>query len=164
MKTIVIFNKLKMLDIRLTDPSDNWLLRLQENGYRLTESRRAVVSVIASSDHILTATEVFDLARRRCDGLGLVTVYRTLAKLEELSLIERVHLPADCHAYIAHFPGHQHLLICQRCGRAEYFSGDQIEPLMDLVAQESGYHVSQHWLQLMGLCAECQQNDPMKEK
>jgi len=156
MKTIFIFNKTRMLDIKLTDPIENWLLLLQENGYRLTESRRAVVSVIASSDHILTATEVFDLARRRCNGLGLVTVYRTLTKLEELSLIERVHLPEDCHAYIASYPGHQHLLICQRCGRAEYFSGDQIEPLMDQVAQESGYHVSQHWLQLMGLCAECQ--------
>lgn len=145
-----------MYNIKLSNTVENWLLRLQENGYRLTESRRAVVSVIASSDHILTATDVFDLARQRCDGLGLVTVYRTLAKLEELALIERVHLPADCHAYIASFPGHQHLLICQRCGRAEYFSGDQIEPLMESVARESGYHVSQHWLQLMGLCAKCQ--------
>jgi len=164
MKTIFIINNKTMLDTRLTNPVEDWLLRLQENGYRLTESRRAVVGVIASSDHILTATEVFDLARHHCDGLGLVTVYRTLSKLEELALIERVHLPADCHAYIARFPGHQHLLICQSCGRAEYFSGDQIEPLMDLVAQESGYHVAQHWLQLMGLCAECQMSPAGEEK
>jgi Fe2+ or Zn2+ uptake regulation protein len=156
MKTIFIFNRGEMPDMQLIDPAENWLLRLQKYGYRLTESRRAVVNVIASSEHILTATEVFDLARQRCDGLGLVTVYRTLAKLEELALIERVHLPADCHAYIASFPGHQHLLICQCCGRAEYFGGDQIEPLMEVVARESGYLVSQHWLQLMGLCAECQ--------
>lgn len=147
-----------------SNPADLWLLDLQKNGYRLTESRRAVVEVIANSKRILTAIEVFDLARLRCDSLGLVTVYRTLAKLEELALIERVHQHEDCHAYVAHLPGHQHLLICQSCGRAEYFSGDRIEPLMEKVAMNSGYHVSHHWLQLVGICSECQQNDNHSEK
>lgn len=138
--------------------SDLWLLDLQKNGYRLTESRRAVVEVIANSERVLTAVEVFDLARHRCDSLGLVTVYRTLAKLEELALIQRVHHHEDCHAYIAHLPGHQHLLICQSCGRAKYFSGDRMEPLMKKVATDSGFRVSHHWLQLYGICAECQKN------
>jgi Fe2+ or Zn2+ uptake regulation protein len=142
----------------LPNPADLWLINLQQSGYRLTESRRAVVAVIANSPRILTAIEVFDQARRLCDSLGLVTVYRTLARLEELTLIERVHQPGDCHAYIARLPGHQHLLICQHCGRAEYFSGDQIEPLMDKVAEQSGYRISQHWLQLFGICAECQRD------
>jgi Fur family ferric uptake transcriptional regulator len=105
----------------------------------------------------LTAIEVFDLARRHCNSLGLVTVYRTIAKLEELALIERVHQQGDCHAYIARLPGHQHLLICQHCGRAEYFSGDRMEPLMEKVALDSGFRISHHWLQLFGMCAECQQ-------
>lgn len=141
------------------DPADLWLINLQQSGYRLTESRRAVVHVIANSQRILTAIEVFDQARRLCDSLGLVTVYRTIAKLEELSLIERVHQQGDCHAYIARRPGHQHLLICQHCGRAIYFSGDRMEPLMEKVALDSGFRVSYHWLQLVGMCAECQQND-----
>ena len=136
--------------------ANSWFDRMQKSGYRLTEARRAVVDVIASSDRILTATQVFDQARRQCDSLGLVTVYRTLAKLEELSLVARVHQSEDCHAYIAATPDHQHLLICQQCGRAQFFSGDRLEPLMIEVAQTSGYHISDHWLQLFGLCGECQ--------
>lgn len=138
------------------NPVEIWLARLQENGYRLTDSRRAVVQAIASSERVLTPLEVFDRARPQCASLGLVTVYRTLSRLEELGLVERVHQPGDCHAYIARLPGHQHLLICQHCGRAEYFSGDRLERLMEKVAAESGYQVSQHWLQLFGLCDECQ--------
>jgi Fe2+ or Zn2+ uptake regulation protein len=137
-------------------PSSQWLKKLQVNGYRLTESRKAVVEVIANSDRVLTATEVFDLARERCASLGLVTVYRTIAKLEELALVDRVHQPGDCHAYVAAVPGHQHLLICQNCGRATYFEGDSLEALMLQVAQDSGYHVRDHWLQLFGLCLACQ--------
>jgi len=137
-------------------PASQWLEKLQVHGYRLTESRRAVVEVIANSDRVLSAIEVFDLARERCASLGLVTVYRTIAKLEELALVDRVHQPGDCHAYVAAVPGHQHLLICQNCGRAAYFEGDSLEALILRVAADSGYHVQDHWLQLFGLCAACQ--------
>jgi Fe2+ or Zn2+ uptake regulation protein len=136
--------------------TSQWFEKLLGNGYRLTESRKAVVEVIANSDRVLTAIEVFDLARERCASLGLVTVYRTIAKLEELALVDRVHQPGDCHAYVAAVPGHQHLLICQNCGRATYFEGDSLEALMLRVAADSGYHVRDHWLQLFGLCAACQ--------
>ncbi|HJW91311.1 MAG TPA: transcriptional repressor [Anaerolineales bacterium] len=138
-------------------PAAEWLAHLQQQGYRLTGSRRAVVETMTASDRVLNAMEIFDLARQRCASLGLVTVYRTLAKLEELALIERVHQPDDCTAYVAAVPGHQHLLICQRCGRAAYFGGDRLEGLMDQVAQDSGYQVEAHWLQLFGFCDACQQ-------
>ena len=45
--------------------------------------------------------------------------------------------------------------ICQICGRTTYFEGDYLEPLIDRVAQESGYRIKEHWLQLFGFCAEC---------
>jgi Fe2+ or Zn2+ uptake regulation protein len=135
---------------------DDWLDRLQANGYRLTEPRRAVVEIIAGSERILSPTEIFDLARARCASLGLVTVYRTLAKLEELNLVQRVHRHGDCHAYIAAGTGHQHLLICQACGRARYFDGDTLEALMAQVSGQSGYRIQDHWLQLFGICDACQ--------
>jgi Fe2+ or Zn2+ uptake regulation protein len=142
--------------MNLPDPTPDWLTRLQENGYRLTAPRQAVVEIIATSQHLLTPYAVFERARARAPKLGLVTVYRTVEKLEELGLIQRVHQPSGCHAFVAAFAGHQHLLICQDCGRVEYFSGDKLEPLMSHVGSESGYHIQDHWLQLFGVCAGCQ--------
>ncbi|MGA7605419.1 MAG: transcriptional repressor, partial [Anaerolineales bacterium] len=68
----------------------NWLTQLQDNGYRLTGARRAVVEIVAASQRALTPVEVYDAARDQYPALGLVTVYRTLEKLEELGLIQRV--------------------------------------------------------------------------
>jgi Fur family ferric uptake transcriptional regulator len=138
------------------DLAEEWLTGLRENGYRPTGTRRAVVETIAGSTRALTPTEIYDLARQRCPSLGLVTVYRTLARLEELGLVQRVHMVGDCHAYLAAVTGHQHLLICQNCGRAEVFDGDRLDPLIERVEKESGFLVREHWLQLFGLCASCQ--------
>lgn len=135
-----------------------WLGRLQANGYRLTDPRRAVVEIIASSRRVLSPYEVYELARLRYPKIGLVTVYRTVEKLEALNLIQRVHQPRGCQAFVAAFSGHQHLLICERCGRAEFFSGEgeEMETLLDEVGNESGFRIHSHWLQLFGLCQKCQ--------
>lgn len=138
-------------------PIEDWLLRLQENGYRLTEPRQAVVEVIASSQRVINPLEVFSQARQRYPSLGLVTVYRTIEKLEELHLVQRVHQPSGCQGFVAAFRGHQHLLICEACGQVEFFSGEdeQIEGWTAALEQESGYTIREHWLQLFGLCAAC---------
>ncbi len=150
----------------MSEKADNsrtteWLNLLQSNGYRLTKPRRAVVGTIAESLYVLSPFDVFERARREYPRLGLVTVYRTIEKLEELELVQRVHQPSGCQAFIAASSGHQHLLICQACGRVEYFSGDSglIEPLMHQVGRESGYQIGDHWLQLFGECQGCQSQD-----
>src|ERR1043165_4950826 len=107
-------------------PAEFWLTQLQENGYRLTAARRAVVEAVQNSKRALTPVQVFDAARKRYRALGLVSVYRTLEKLEELHLIQRVHQPQGCQAFIPAGHGHQHLLLCQRCGRVTYFEGDDL--------------------------------------
>jgi Fe2+ or Zn2+ uptake regulation protein len=135
---------------------EEWLECLQASGYRLTRPRRAVVETLANSQRALNATEIYDLAREQYPSLGLVSVYRTLEKLEELELIQRVHHPDGCQAFIAGFTGHQHLLICKKCGHTEFFEGDDLEPLFRRVAQESGYQIQEHWLQLFGFCFQCQ--------
>ncbi len=138
--------------------ASEWLARLQANGYRLTSPRQAVVETIASSPRLLSPLEVYELARARYPGLGLVTVYRTVEKLEELGLIQRVHQPSGCQAFVPTAAGHNHLLICQSCGRVEYFSGDRekMDTLINEVGKDSGFDIQDHWLQLFGVCAECQ--------
>ncbi|MBU0512577.1 MAG: transcriptional repressor [Chloroflexi bacterium] len=145
-----------MSDNPCTDRNKNWLACLQASGYRLTRPRKAIVDTLAGSQRALSPTEIFDLARALYPSLGLVSVYRTLEKLEALDLIQRVHQPGGCQTYIAAFTGHQHLLICQTCGKVEFFDGDNLNPLITRVEQESSYHVNEHWLQLFGVCTDCQ--------
>ncbi len=134
---------------------DTWLAQLNDNGYRLTKARRAVVQTVARSTRALTPVEVYDSARKHYRALGLVSVYRTLEKLEELHLVQRVHQPQGCQAFIAAGQGHQHLLLCQSCGRVTFFEGDDLKALIAAISNKTGYRIREHWLQLFGLCADC---------
>ncbi len=134
----------------------DWLTQLQENGYRLTEARRAVIETIQASTRALSPVEVFDVARKKYPALGLVSVYRTLEKLEELHLIQRVHQPQGCQAFISACHGHQHLLLCQNCGKVTFFEGDDLSALIQSISKKTGYQIHEHWLQLFGLCESCQ--------
>ena len=139
----------------LTSLSEQWLAKLQESGYRVTEPRRAIVDLLAASERALGPLELYDEGRKEYRRLGLVTVYRTLEKLEELGLVQRVHQPGGCNMYLRASSGHEHMLVCTTCGRVAFFSGDDLHALMESIAQRSGYQIHEHWLQLYGLCAHC---------
>jgi Fe2+ or Zn2+ uptake regulation protein len=134
----------------------SWFTQLQMNGYRLTKARKAVVETMAKTESALNPLEVFEQAKIICPGLGLVSVYRALEKLEELNMIQRVHQPNGCNYYLPHADGHQHLIICKSCGKAVYFDGkENLDDFFGQVGRELGFTVSEHWLQLFGLCADC---------
>lgn len=134
---------------------ESWLTQLQRAGYRLTAARRVVTEVMQSAERALTPIEVFEAARRRDPRLGLVTVYRTLEKLAALGLIQRVHHEQGCQAFLRAGVGHQHLLLCECCGRAVLFDGDDLDTLFKRLEEQTGFEITSHWLQLYGLCQEC---------
>ena len=57
-----------------------WLTQLHENGYRLTDARRAVVETVERSARALTPVGVYGMERRKNRALGLVNVYSTRQK------------------------------------------------------------------------------------
>lgn len=138
----------------ITD-SGNWFDILQKNGCRLTLPRKAVVETMEGTLRALTPVEVYGAARIHCPGLGLVSVYRTLEKLEELGLVQRVHQTKGCQAFVRTGDGHQHLLVCQNCGKAVLFEGDQLDPLFNSISKTTGFQIESHWLQVFGLCKTC---------
>ena len=117
-----------------------------------------MIDVLADTNRILNPNEIFEQAKEAYPKIGLVTVYRSMEKLEEAGLIERVHMPDGCHSFFHAADGHQHLLICTNCSKAEYFQGDDLDHLFHKTGQSLGYKISDHWLQLFGLCETCQKN------
>jgi len=137
--------------------SQEWMAALRANGYRLTDARKAVVDVVINSREVLRPAEVFEIAKKKYPKLGLVTVYRTIEKLEELGLIQRVHREQDCQAFVATRAGHNHLLLCTECGRYVYFEGEDLGDLFTSIEKDTGYVTQDHWLQIFGICPVCQQ-------
>jgi len=138
------------------DLKEKWITLLQESGCRITSPRAAIIDTVIDSQRGLEPLELFDLVRKAHPGIGLVTVYRTLDRLESLGLIQRVHQENGCHMVMKAAIGHEHYLLCTRCGKAVLFDGDDLSRLVSRVESNSGYKVNDHWLQLFGLCPACQ--------
>jgi len=134
-----------------------WFKKLTENGYRLTHPLKTVVEVFSTSKKSLSPIEIFELAKTKNPRIGLVSVYRSLEKLEEIHLVQRVHTPLGCQSFVPYSGKHEHLLLCSTCGAYQYFTGDElIGELMKTIAEKTGYEITDHWLQLFGKCPECQ--------
>jgi len=144
------------MSIQESTVSEHWLSVLKTSGYKLTGPRYYVVDILACTEKALSAMEIFTQAHQKYPSIGLVSVYRTLDKLEALGLIQRVHQKDKCQAYIAAPNGHEHLLVCHSCGKVSFFRGDNLNALVDGVEKTTGFMVQEHWLQLVGLCQECQ--------
>lgn len=135
-----------------------WKDRLKEEGYRMTKPRRAVLEVLAANSVHLTPEDLYRQARQRYRKLGLVTVYRTLAILEGLGLIQRVHVDSGCHSFAAVRldRGHHHQLICRACGRVEEFPDCALDDVMQTLQARTGFAIESHHLEVIGRCPKCQ--------
>jgi Fur family ferric uptake transcriptional regulator len=128
---------------------------LRQAGYRLTQPRLAILRVLEENDAGLSPDEVHQQGKATCASLGLVTVYRTLDLLDELGLVRRVHSEQRCHGY-ASAGTDRHHLICQGCRRVIEFPCEGLDGLIESVRQQTGYTITNHLLELSGLCPDCQ--------
>ena len=147
------------MDKNTSNTTNNWESKLSHNGYRVTRPRHVILNIIAASNRPLTPLDIFDQARSVIPNIGLVTVYRTIEKLEELKLIDRIHHLGQCQTVFRGTHGHQHLLVCTECGSSAYFDGLDAEKQFIVIGKNHGYQVTGHWLQLSGLCQECQKKE-----
>ena len=139
-----------------TGQSQRLLRTLTEAGYSSTRPRRAVVNVVAEGAGGLSAADILERARRAHPSLGLVTVYRTLEILSSLGLVRRIHTTDGCHTYALSQCPHGHHIICERCHRAVEFVVCELHDLVESVTRQTGFQVTDHWLEMFGLCPRCQ--------
>lgn len=128
---------------------------LRRAGFRLTQPRLAVLHVLEESDEGLSPEDVHQQGKTLCASLGLVTVYRTLELLANLGLVRRVHSGHRCHSYACASTDRHHL-VCQGCHRVTEFPCDGLDGLIEAVRQQTGYAITEHLLELSGVCPECQ--------
>jgi len=124
-------------------------------GLRLTRQRRAVLDAVAEASSSVSPVQVFDAARLRCPELGLTTVYRTLEILGEIGALRRVHGHRHCEAFVPAGAAHGHTVVCSSCGRVTEFTACDMHAVADAATQQTGYRITEHFLQLSGLCGGC---------
>jgi Fe2+ or Zn2+ uptake regulation protein len=132
--------------------------RLRQAGQRYTDSRSTLVHLLSDSDRPLTIPEILTAK----SGMPQSSVYRNLAVLEEVGLVQRVASSDDWARFelAEDITGHHHHQICTQCGEVRDFTlpGDLESTLDDnlgAVAAATGFTLQHHRLDLVGLCETC---------
>jgi Fur family ferric uptake transcriptional regulator len=129
---------------------------LSEAGYRMTDSRQAVIDLIFARDGVFDASDLLADARRRRIGAARATIFRTLEILVDRGAVERLDLPNGAHSYVrCDLVHHHHHLVCTGCQRSVDLEGLGMEPILADVARRTGYRVDHHRVELFGLCPTC---------
>lgn len=139
------------------------LSHLSNQGHRVTSPRRALLERIAQYQHPFSAEQLFKDVGGEHGTIGRATVYRTVELLHDDHWLARVHWragnlvgSADEHAYVPIEQGHQHHLVCKRCGTVIAFEGCDLEQLLGGLAGRLNFRIEGHWLEIYGLCRACQ--------
>ncbi len=119
---------------------------------RQTRQRAAIRAAIAAAGRPLSPAEVLAAARQEVPGLGMATVYRTLAALLEEGAVAAVDLPGAAPRYEPADLTHHHHFRCRACDRVYEVPGCA-RGIAALAP--AGFEVDGHELVLYGRCGDC---------
>ena len=134
-----------------------------ENGARLTQRRRQVLSELMQSSSPLSAYEVLDLCNRSTtSAMPAMSVYRILDFLEQQLLVHRLST-SNKYVSCAHITcDHKHFqtthfLLCEGCSSVEEVDATQeASDALEQMAKTVGFKLTTQQFELSGICTTCQ--------
>ncbi|MBC8317702.1 MAG: transcriptional repressor [Desulfobulbaceae bacterium] len=130
---------------------------LRSQNLRLTDQRKLIVNSFARKKGHVSAEDLYRHIHKTTPSIGAATVYRTLKLLADAGLASGKNFGDGyvrfecCLQRSAH---HDHL-ICTRCGKIVEFSNSTIEKLQETVARDHGFLITDHSLDIYGVCQDC---------
>lgn len=141
-----------------SDLRDTVAARLRTGGQRVTESRRALVDVLARADRPLTIPEI----QRHAPALATSSAYRNLSVLAEVGVVHRIVTNRDHARYelADDLTEHHHHLICSQCGSVEDVPASSrleqsVQSAADEIERRTGFRTQHHRVDLVGRCTRC---------
>ncbi|HIG41209.1 MAG: ferric iron uptake transcriptional regulator [bacterium] len=129
---------------------------IKDAGLKITLPRIKILETLESSTiHHLSAEDVYKILIANGEVIGLATVYRVLTQFVDAGLVIRHNFEGGHSVFEISADEHHDHIVCVKCGRVEEFQDEEIEALQLKVAQRLGFALTDHDLNMYGLCEEC---------
>ena len=122
-----------------------------EKGMRMTDQRRVIARVLSLADDHPDVEEIHRRAVEIDSRISIATVYRTMRLFEEAGVVERHDFQDGRSRYEEASEDHHDHLIDLRSGEVIEFVNEEIEKLQRRIAEEHGYKLIDHRLELYGV-------------
>ena len=118
-------------------------------GLKMTGQRRTILKILEETEDHPSVETVYERAKAADSTISIATVYRTLSLLEEMDLIVKREFNESFARYDTNTDHHHHL-IDMESGEVIEFKNEELEILKRKIAQELGYELLDHRLDLYG--------------
>ncbi|MFF0818267.1 Fur family transcriptional regulator [Rhodococcus sp. NPDC003318] len=124
-------------------------------GVRATKQRSAISALLDEIDEFRSAQDLHDELRKRGEGIGLTTVYRTLQTLADAGAVDMLRTDTGESVYRRCSSGHHHHLVCRSCGFTVEVDGPEVEQWSQTIADANGFTDVSHTVEIFGTCRTC---------
>ena len=124
---------------------------LEDQGYRITAPRQAIVQLLERKQEGFTAEEIIaDL-----DSVGRATVYRTIKLLLRAGVVCKLTTMDGAPKYSLSRAEHHHHTVCVSCGAVGEFRAATVERLLRGLASDMPGRIIGHRIEFYITCAVC---------
>jgi len=144
--------------VEYTQLLNDFKILLKKNNLKFTIQREVILETLYNSDEHLTPESLHHLIQNKYPDLktGIATIYRTLALLEDSNVVTSLSFGAQGKKYELGAKEHHDHLICTECGSITEFVDEDIEERQHTITNELGFKMSDHSMQIYGICSKCQ--------
>lgn len=128
---------------------------LRANGGRITTARRAILRAFLEHDDHITAEQLTAIVQRQHPDVAESTVYRFLDDLEQLDVVDHIHLGHGPAVYHLAEHAHHHL-VCEECGTVVEVPTRVFAAMLRSIRNEHGFEVDLRHFAIPGRCRDCQ--------
>lgn len=122
---------------------------LRKAGLKVTLPRVKILNILeSSSEHHLSAEDVYKKLLEAGDDVGLATVYRVLTQFEAAGLVLRHNFEGGHAVFEMAGDDHHDHMVCTQTGEVVEFFDEVIEERQKKIAADHGYEIVDHSLTL----------------
>ena len=122
---------------------------------RSTRQKRALATLLASSDGFRSAQDLYQELRARGERIGRTTVYNQLRDMAQSGQLDVLTGDDGETRYRRCTEDHHHHLLCRDCGRTIEVEGIEVERWALEVAASHGFSEVSHTVEIFGTCDTC---------
>lgn len=130
---------------------------LKKAGLKITTPRLKILEIMETAEkRHLSAEDIYRVLLESDQEVSLATIYRVLTQFEEAGIVVRRHFESGQSVFEVERGVHHDHLVCVKCGVVKEFMDAEIEKRQEYIARQAGYTITDHSLNIYGICQHCQ--------
>ena len=128
---------------------------IRSAGKRLTPQRMLVLDAVGALGGHVPVERIAALVQEAAPQVDVATVYRTVALLSRLHLLNEVQVGGVSHYEVADPADRHGHMVCEHCGSTTHLPHGYLDGLRSRLLADTGFELHPEHVTVSGLCPGC---------